>query len=55
MSYSAPCAAKSRGYAFVEFASSDVATIVADTMNGYYLEGRKLVCHVVDPKNIHQE
>lgn len=46
--------AKSRGYAFIEFDSKEVAGIVAETMNGYYLEGRKLVCHVMDPKDIHE-
>lgn len=34
----------SKGYAFVEFASEDVAKIVADTMNNYLFGERLLKC-----------
>jgi len=45
-----------RGYAFVEFADYDVASIVADTMSGYFLMGeRRLVCHIVPQDKIHPE
>lgn len=41
---------RSRGYAFVEFAEEEVAKIVAETMNGYFLLEKRLVCHVL-PKD----
>jgi nucleolar protein 15 len=37
----------SKGYAFVEFATPDVASTVAQSMNGYFLMERKLVAEVV--------
>eukprot|EP00697_Spironema_sp_BW2_P018044 gnl/Spiro4/9906_TR5256_c0_g1_i1.p1 gnl/Spiro4/9906_TR5256_c0_g1~~gnl/Spiro4/9906_TR5256_c0_g1_i1.p1 ORF type:complete len:150 (-),score=0.57 gnl/Spiro4/9906_TR5256_c0_g1_i1:58-507(-) len=37
---------KIKGYGFIEFESPEVAQIVAETMNNYILEGRKLVCEV---------
>lgn len=37
----------SRGYAFVKFADPEVAKIVAETMQGYFLGKRRLVCHLV--------
>lgn len=46
--------ARSKGYGFIEFESPEVAQIVAETMNGYYLDGRKLVCDVVDPAKVHE-
>jgi nucleolar protein 15 len=46
----------SRGYAFVEFESNEVAAIVADTMSGYFIMGeRRLVCHIVPQDKIHPE
>ncbi|XP_065198060.1 MKI67 FHA domain-interacting nucleolar phosphoprotein-like [Sycon ciliatum] len=36
-----------KGYAFIEFKSSEVAEIAADTMNGYLMCGRVLKCNVV--------
>ncbi len=36
-----------RGYAFVEFADAEVTKIVAETMNGYFLLEKRLVCHVL--------
>jgi nucleolar protein 15 len=34
---------KTKGYAFVEFTSNEVAAIVADTMNNYILEGKLVI------------
>jgi len=45
--------ARSKGYAFIEFVDSDVAEVVAETMNGYLLERKKLVCHIVPREKIH--
>ncbi|KAL0097672.1 hypothetical protein J3Q64DRAFT_1714715 [Phycomyces blakesleeanus] len=44
----------SKHYAFIEFASEDVAAIVADTMNNYMLFERVLMCHVVPKEKIHE-
>ena len=45
-----------RGYAFVEFHDEEVATIVAETMSGYFLKGEKrLVCHIVPKDKVHPE
>mmetsp|Transcript_39857 Transcript_39857/g.64638 ORF Transcript_39857/g.64638 Transcript_39857/m.64638 type:complete len:409 (+) Transcript_39857:85-1311(+) len=44
---------RSRGYAFIEFKSHEVAEIVAETMNNYLLYGRLLVCKVVPPEKVH--
>eukprot|EP01036_Dinobryon_divergens_P025446 gene25446-33996_t len=43
----------SKGYAFVEFASSDVAQVVGEAMNGYFLGERRLVSHVIPTSKIH--
>lgn len=45
----------SRGYAFVEFASEDVAKIVADTMNNYLFGESLLVCHFMPPEKVHKD
>jgi nucleolar protein 15 len=37
----------SRGYAFVKFVDADVASVVEDTLQGYFLGQRRLVCHLV--------
>lgn len=43
-----------RGYAFIEFQELEVAAIVADTMNGYFLKGeRRLVCHILPKEKVH--
>lgn len=39
----------SKHYGFIEFETPEVAEIVADTMNNYYLFGQKLVCEVMSP------
>jgi nucleolar protein 15 len=45
-----------RGYAFVEFHDEEVATIVAETMSGYFLKGEKrLICHIVPKDKIHPD
>ena len=40
-----------KGYAFVEFESSDVARTVSDVMNGYFLQERQLRSNVVPAGN----
>ena len=44
----------SKGYAFIEFDSSDTAKIVAEAMNGYYVMERQFVSHVI-PISKHHE
>ncbi|KAL3792379.1 hypothetical protein ACHAW5_010780 [Stephanodiscus triporus] len=46
---------RSRCYAFVEFADPEVATIVADTMSGYLLLEKRLVCHVMPRDKVNHE
>lgn len=43
----------SRGYAFVEFVDPEVAAIVADTMSGYFLMEKRLVCHIMPRDKCH--
>ncbi|XP_003478796.1 MKI67 FHA domain-interacting nucleolar phosphoprotein [Cavia porcellus] len=45
----------SRGYAFVEFQSEDVAKIVAETMNNYLFGERLLVCRFMPPEKVHKD
>lgn len=45
---------RSRHYAFLQFKDAEVAEVVADTMNGYILEGRHLVCKVVPSERVHE-
>ncbi|KAG0001397.1 MKI67 FHA domain-interacting nucleolar phosphoprotein [Entomortierella chlamydospora] len=44
---------KSKHYAFIEFASQEVAEIVADTMDNYLLFGHLLKCKALHPSQIH--
>lgn len=44
---------RTQGYAYVEFVSPEVAAIVAETMNGYYLFDKQLVCRVLRFDEIH--
>lgn len=44
---------RSRGYAFVDFADPEVTEIVADTMSGYFLLEKRLVCHVLPTDKVH--
>jgi nucleolar protein 15 len=46
---------RSKHYAFVEFEERAVAKIVAAAMNGYFLAGRRLVCHVIKKANVHEK
>ncbi|XP_053554055.1 MKI67 FHA domain-interacting nucleolar phosphoprotein [Bombina bombina] len=43
----------SKGYAFVEFESDEVAKIVADTMNNYLFCERLLKCEFMPPDKVH--
>jgi nucleolar protein 15 len=43
----------SRGYAFVRWEDAETARIVAETLQGYLLGGRRLVCHSVPNPNKH--
>lgn len=45
----------SKHYAFIEFASAEVASIVASTMNSYLLFGHILRCKVVPPEQVHEK
>ncbi|KAL4698519.1 hypothetical protein H8959_011176 [Pygathrix nigripes] len=45
----------SKGYAFVEFESEDVAKIVAETMNNYLFGERPLECHFMPPEKVQKE
>ena len=49
----APIIAALQGYAYVEFTSPEVAGIVAETMNGYYLFDKQLVCRVLRFEEVH--
>ncbi|KAM6398589.1 MKI67 FHA domain-interacting nucleolar phosphoprotein [Pluvialis apricaria] len=44
----------SKGYAFIEFESDDVAKIVADTMNNYLFSERLLKCQFISPERVHE-
>jgi nucleolar protein 15 len=46
---------RSKGYAFVEFESPEVAAVVAEAMDGYFLSDRKLVCHVIPAEKMHDK
>ena len=45
---------RSRGYAFVDFADPEVAQIVSETMSGYFLLEKRLVCHVLPKDKVHE-
>lgn len=46
--------ARSRGYAFIQFASADVAHAAAEAMDGYLMHGRSLVARMVPPERLHE-
>jgi len=46
---------KSKHYAFIEFDSSSVAQIVAETMDNYLLMGHILTCKVIPKEKVHPE
>lgn len=43
---------RSKGYGFVEFASGEVAEVVAESMNGYLMFGQILEVQVVSPEKV---
>lgn len=43
-----------RGHAFIQFDDPQVASVVAQSMDGYFLAERKLVCHVVPTEKHHK-
>ena len=43
----------SKGHAFIQFDSNEVAEVVASALDGYFLGERQLVCHVVPVNKIH--
>ena len=43
----------SKGYAFVEFEDKETAGVVGEALDGYYLNERRLVSHVVPSEKIH--
>eukprot|EP00873_Tetraselmis_striata_P042735 jgi/Tetstr1/462999/TSEL_007938.t1 len=45
--------ARSKGYAFVEFAEPEVAVIAADAMDGYLMFKQALRCHVMKASDVH--
>ena len=47
--------ARSRGYAFLEFAERKVAEIAAKAMNNYLLFGRQLDVHIMENDAVHRE
>ncbi|KAJ3555865.1 hypothetical protein NM688_g2344 [Phlebia brevispora] len=46
---------RSKHYAFIEFDSSEVAQIVAETMDNYLLTGHILTCKVIPKDEVHPE
>ena len=46
---------KPKHYAFIEFDSSSVARIVAETMDNYLLMGHILTCKVIPKDQVHPE
>lgn len=47
--------ARSRGFAFVEFANAEVAGIAAKAMDGYLMHGRALATKLVAPEDVHPD
>ena len=45
--------AKSKGYAFLQFESAEVAKIAAEAMHDYLMFGQKLVCKIVPLEEVH--
>ena len=46
---------KSKHYAFIQFHSSDIASVVAEAMDGYHFFGQKLDARVMKKEEIHDE
>ena len=47
--------AKSKGYAFLQFQSVEVASIAAEAMDGYHMFGQKLVVKTLKASDVHPE
>lgn len=47
--------ARSKGFAFVEFADKDVAVAAAKSMDGYLMHGQKLVAKLVEKEKLHPD
>merc|ERR1740121_998937 len=47
--------ARSKGYGWIEFEEEEVAKIAAETMDGYLMFGRKLVCKLVPRDQVHPQ
>ncbi|XP_005815980.1 MKI67 FHA domain-interacting nucleolar phosphoprotein isoform X1 [Xiphophorus maculatus] len=45
----------SKGFAFIEFESGEVAKIVAETMNNYLMGERLIKCEVLPPEKVHEK
>jgi nucleolar protein 15 len=45
---------QSKGYAFVQFESMDVAVVASEAMDGYMFGDKKLVAHVVKKEKCHE-
>ncbi|XP_007541621.1 MKI67 FHA domain-interacting nucleolar phosphoprotein isoform X1 [Poecilia latipinna] len=45
----------SKGFAFIEFESDEVAKIVAETMNNYLMGERLIKCEVLPPEKVHEK
>mmetsp|Transcript_20511 Transcript_20511/g.48180 ORF Transcript_20511/g.48180 Transcript_20511/m.48180 type:complete len:298 (-) Transcript_20511:74-967(-) len=46
---------RSKGYGFVSFRDVEVAQIVAETLSGYFLLEKRLVCHVLPNEKVHDD
>lgn len=47
--------ARSRGFAFIEFADKEVATKAGESMDGYLMHGQALVAKLVPPEKVHPD
>lgn len=47
--------ARSRGFAFIEFADKEVAAKAAESMDGYLMHGQALVAKLVPPEKVHPD
>jgi nucleolar protein 15 len=43
----------SKGYAFIKFEAPEIATVVAEAMDGYFIMERQFVCNVVPVDKLH--
>jgi nucleolar protein 15 len=44
----------SRGHAFIQFETPEIAEVVATTIDGYFLHEKQLVCNIVPQNKIHE-